>query len=682
MELNELLAHAGWVRRVATSLVHDPGAADDLAQEVWLRGLERRPADLASPQAWLATVARSLARTGARGTGRRRARERDAARPEALPAVDAVVAEAEREREVAALVLTLEEPYRSVVLLRFYRDLPPRRIAAELGRPVATVKVQLQRGLAQLRTQLDRRHGARETWAALLLPLCVPRAPVAALAGSAAALVLLLGALAVGWNALTRAPKPATRPALAAALHPTPVESVPLAPASTRAPAEVARAEPLSPSDPASSAPVPSERAIEVLHARLVTPAGEPLAGVRVAARDPRQLRWAAEGGALVADGFWLPLTPARRAELARSPDARVAFLAEHFLADGPLAREACVLLEGRELPQAEARTNALGAFQLEVRPGSRALELREEALALVGSGRPEQPIGVETLLFLAAPAMRVEGRVLDARGGPCAGVLVEHTAAYPDAAGGLIRRGDTLLPVSTTTRTDGDGRFVLERLPATAGGWLSATRDGAGTGRALDLSCGSPPDDLTLVLWLEPEPERLRIVGTVLRPDGAPATEAHVVLAGTVTTTDEAGTFELVPSSALDGADLFVVEEGYDPLVLPGFGTGLAGPGTLSAGVLRLPATRLALSGRVIDADGNPLGVVLELLDATHVDGLDRTLEQAASSRPFRTPTTAADGTFELRGLLDREYRLRAGWTEFGPFAAGQRDLLLVLPR
>lgn len=680
-ELDELLAHAGWVRRVATSLVRDPGAADDLAQEVWLRALERRPTDLASPQAWLATVARSLARTGARGAGRRRVRERDAARPEALPAADAVVAEAEREREVAALVLALAEPYRSVVLLRFYRDLPPRRIAAELGRPVATVKVQLQRGLAQLRTQLDRRHGGREAWGALLLPLCVPRAPVAALAGGAVALVALLGALAVGWNVATRAPVPVTSPARVAALAPAPVEPAALAPASARTPAGAAPAAPASPSAAASLAPAPSERRTEVLHARLVTPAGEPLAGVRVAARDPRQLRWTTDGWALVADGFWLPLAPAQRAELARSPEARAAFLAEHFAAGGPLAREARALLEGRELPRAEARTDALGAFTLEVRPGSRALELGAADLALIGSGRPEQPLGAETLLFLAATAVRVEGRLLDARGGPCAGARVEHAAAYRDDAGGLIRRGDTLQPGNATTRTDEDGRFVFERLPAVAGAWLSAEKDGAGTGRALDLSAGAP-DGLTLTLWVEPEPERLRLVGSVLRPDGAPASEARLILAGTATTTDETGAFELVPASAPGGADLFVVEAGYDPLVVPAFGAGLMGPGTVNAGVLRLPATRLALSGRVTDAAGNPLCVALELLDPTRVDGLDPTLEQAAGGTLFRTPSTAADGTFELRGLLDREYRLRADGTEFGPFRAGTRDLHLVVER
>src|SRR6185503_1956630 len=126
LELDELLTHAGWVRRVATRLVRDAGEADDLVQEVWLRALENRPAALENPRGWLGAVARTLAVTRGRAAGRRRRREAEAARPEALPPADRVVVEAEREREVAALVLALEEPYRSVILLRFYRDLAPR----------------------------------------------------------------------------------------------------------------------------------------------------------------------------------------------------------------------------------------------------------------------------------------------------------------------------------------------------------------------------------------------------------------------------------------------------------------------------------------------------------------------------------------------------------------------------
>ncbi|HEX6883735.1 MAG TPA: RNA polymerase sigma factor, partial [Planctomycetota bacterium] len=326
MELEELLTHAGWVRRVATALVRDPGAADDLAQEVWLRALEKRPEGLANPRAWLASVARSLAATGARGRTRRRRREEAAARREGLPAADEVLAEAEREREVAALVLALEEPYRSVVLLRYYRDLPPRRIAEELGRPVATVKVQLQRGLAQLRTKLDRRHGGREAWGALLLPLCVARVPLAVTATASLAAISLLAMLGLWWRASATPSVPAER-AVASAAEPLaapPADATGLA-AAERPPERSASETGASAAVPAApeTAPVASERRLEALHARLVTLTGEPLAGVRVAAPDSRQLRWASEGpDALVADGFWLPLPAGQRAELARSAEA------------------------------------------------------------------------------------------------------------------------------------------------------------------------------------------------------------------------------------------------------------------------------------------------------------------------------------------------------------------------
>ncbi|HVS16998.1 MAG TPA: sigma-70 region 4 domain-containing protein [Planctomycetota bacterium] len=73
------------------------------------------------------------------------------------------------QREFARLVLELEEPSRTVVLLRYYTQLPPRTIARRLGVPVTTVHGRLQRGLRRLRDQLDRGHGKGLDWSLLLL---------------------------------------------------------------------------------------------------------------------------------------------------------------------------------------------------------------------------------------------------------------------------------------------------------------------------------------------------------------------------------------------------------------------------------------------------------------------------------------------------------------------------------
>jgi RNA polymerase sigma-70 factor (ECF subfamily) len=58
----------------------------------------------------------------------------------------------ERAVELRRALQTLDDPYREVVLLRFYGDLSLAEIALETGRPVATIKTHLRRGLLRLRS--------------------------------------------------------------------------------------------------------------------------------------------------------------------------------------------------------------------------------------------------------------------------------------------------------------------------------------------------------------------------------------------------------------------------------------------------------------------------------------------------------------------------------------------------
>jgi RNA polymerase sigma-70 factor (ECF subfamily) len=58
---------------------------------------------------------------------------------------------AERASTVRHAVSSLPEPYREVVLLRFFGELSLEEIAREVDRPLGTVKTQLHRGLARLR---------------------------------------------------------------------------------------------------------------------------------------------------------------------------------------------------------------------------------------------------------------------------------------------------------------------------------------------------------------------------------------------------------------------------------------------------------------------------------------------------------------------------------------------------
>ena len=189
-----LLAHAAWVERLAQRLVRDDAQAADVVQETWLQALRKPPAG-GPTRAWLGTVLRNTARRSGRKEQDRLHAEREGARAETQPDVQAVISRAALSQEVVGDVLALEEPYRSVVLLRWFEDLGPSEIARKLDRPVSTVKTQLQRGHEHLRQRLAERHGD-ECWGLALLPLLHPRRSVPLTTIVAVLAIAILAALA------------------------------------------------------------------------------------------------------------------------------------------------------------------------------------------------------------------------------------------------------------------------------------------------------------------------------------------------------------------------------------------------------------------------------------------------------------------------------------------------------
>ncbi len=121
-----LLSEGDFVRAIAHSLLSDEGEAEDVVQETWLTVLRHRPRISRNAQGWLRRVVTNRVRQDGRSAGRRAAREKLSARSERVPSA-AEIAEREAIRaSVVRAVLALEEPYRSVILLRYYEDLPPR----------------------------------------------------------------------------------------------------------------------------------------------------------------------------------------------------------------------------------------------------------------------------------------------------------------------------------------------------------------------------------------------------------------------------------------------------------------------------------------------------------------------------------------------------------------------------
>ncbi|MEO0478932.1 MAG: sigma-70 family RNA polymerase sigma factor [Planctomycetota bacterium] len=171
-----LLADLDFVRGIARQLLADPADAEDIAQGTVVRALQPGGS---RTKAWLSTVGRNLARNRKRDEARRARHEWVAARSRAsdqvaAPSAEEIVAREEMRRQVVDCVLALEQPFRDVVVLRFFEGLEPVEIAERLQVPRSTVRTRLKRGLDRVKEKLDvRSDGDRSRWLAGIAPLAV-----------------------------------------------------------------------------------------------------------------------------------------------------------------------------------------------------------------------------------------------------------------------------------------------------------------------------------------------------------------------------------------------------------------------------------------------------------------------------------------------------------------------------
>lgn len=223
LEPSVLLEHAGFVRALARSLVSDPGGADDIEQETWLRALQHGPRERSNLRGWLATVMQNTLRNRARERARRELRESNAARSERIAPSSLAAEQADTLRSLVGAVVALDEPYRSTVLSLYFQGLSSRELAVREGLAEATVRSRHQRALAKLREALDDQSGGRERWCSALAALTGldtgAKLGVGALAlGLAAAVAALIG---IGTWWLDERPEASAPPVAASALEST-----------------------------------------------------------------------------------------------------------------------------------------------------------------------------------------------------------------------------------------------------------------------------------------------------------------------------------------------------------------------------------------------------------------------------------------------------------------------------
>ncbi len=485
-----LLQHASWIRRLARSLVADGAAAEDLVQDTWVAALSHRPDLDRSLRPWLATALRNFARKAAR----RRATE---ALPEASAAErvdpEELCEQLESERLLTRELARLEEPFRSTLLLRYFRGLEPIEIARRQETPPGTVRWRIQQGLQRLRRRLDERCGGdrRSSLSLLLLPLtrsegaAVGTGPTIAFGEILAmnAMLKAVAALAVVVVAAIGLTVAGVLPDVFSLMGPAaePVEvsfrSIPTpgseaaAPAVSQPAVEGRRAaEPVSPAEAAASSPEPTRLA--AIEAVIVDEHGGALFGAT--------LREVSEGGPLAST----TAGPGGSAHLELDAD------------------------EGGRGVHVEA-----------FNPGCAS---RLEKVRLAAG----QTVDLGTIAL--APGGAVSGRIVDEAGRGIAGALVTASeASLRRQAIEVARFGPTRLSVpQATTETGGD--FALwgvsegfVRVWARAPGWLP------GCTGAVEIRTGQESYGVELVLS-EVSPEN-SICGAVLDPEGQPVPFAQL---------------------------------------------------------------------------------------------------------------------------------------------------------
>lgn len=158
--------HRGWLTAYVLAVTGDPGAADDLVQEVFAVALSKRGefAPGTNFGGWLRGIARNVALRH----GERRGRELPLAGDEALARLDRAAERAEREdlvpgaTERRAIFLRqcleqLAERTRRLVELRYAEDRSAAEAAAELGMTVTAVNVAAFRARAALADCIERK---------------------------------------------------------------------------------------------------------------------------------------------------------------------------------------------------------------------------------------------------------------------------------------------------------------------------------------------------------------------------------------------------------------------------------------------------------------------------------------------------------------------------------------------
>jgi RNA polymerase sigma factor (sigma-70 family) len=668
---DDLLAHTDWLHQLARALVGDAGAGD-VVQDTFEIALTRPPKREGPLRPWLGGVARNVARMTTRGRVRREKRE-EASMPAAeVPTPEELVARVQLQQRVASIVLSLHEPLRSTLLLRFFEGMTASEIARVQGIPAATVRSRLKDALDRVRATLDEEHrGDRRAWAVLLVSPAAMPSGSAALAGGlivktglkvlvalVVAAVLVVGARFAGlWGG--RSDDAATHPAPVA--KPTSPMQKPAAPVAVTASAGAMRELPAFHDD--------DPKGPLRLEGQVIDDKDAPVAHALVAidSNPPRVVETEADGGfvfedliprdyrleATAGDGYAGPA----RLRLGEKPEPVTLRLRHGGTIEVAITdKRGGAPVNGAEVELRstltwKASTNADGIATLRGVGATWApLAVRATGFAPAAMMLSTTGEGTERVALALANGAAISGRIVDEKGKPVGGARVVATSASEP------------LPV-IDPRRDGvlagrDGTFTIPSVAA--GTWrITATHGEFAPQTSVPLTVDGEHAKTGIDLVLTGGGV---VRGVVKDKAGNPvaAADVRVVARGYVfwrmrrqTFTDASGAFAI---TGLERREVEVVaqhESGSSAIV----------PADLVAKRTQELALVLdiggAIEGTVVDTAGAPIGDAQVVAEPDWNGG---TADRAAwGVRGIQEAVTDQAGTFRFPGLPDGTYRVRA---------------------
>ncbi len=297
--------------------------------------------------------------------------------------------------------------------------------------------------------------------------------------------------------------------------------------------------------------------------------------------------------------------------------------------------------------------SNISGAFQAADVPIPSFIAARDPSWVSLARARVQEPVEIDLVVGVARAATYA-GRIVSASGQAVPQATIDHLA--PD-----LRH---VFPLSEMeqrrVRSDAQGAFALERVPACAGARLRVQASEFETA-VIEVPAA---DDLQLHIVLRARLEHaLRVEGVILLPGGEPAHGAKVSYGLLTARTDEAGAFLLEPPCPIEGMPLIATARGWQPIVQADIGARLQWEPRIGLRLAFQTRSR-AIEGVVLDADETPLkGVRVSLVERTPRDpwfpqGPDCEQDSGLRGGPLRTDER---GRFALHGLGDRRYTLVA---------------------